>query len=87
MGRNKSSQKYRHKSFRLEKEVLQGFQLLCATYGIKFSTGLRWLIEEAIQQNTLKPFKRKESPSQTTKTGDDSLLPKMQPGDKEAGKE
>lgn len=86
MGRNKSSHNYRHKSFRIEKEVLQGFQQLCNTYGIKFSTGLRWLIEEAIQQNALKPVKRKENPSEKSKTGDDTLLPKMQQGDKDAGK-
>lgn len=55
MRRYKSLRDYRHTSFRLEKELLTKFMILCANIGISYSTGLRWLIEEAVQKKTLRP--------------------------------
>ena len=45
---------FRHTSFRLEKELLTDFIHLCAKIGISYSTGLRWLIQDAVQKQALK---------------------------------
>lgn len=55
MARNKPLREHRHTSLRLEKELLTRFSELCAKIDISISTGLRWLIEEAVQKKRLRP--------------------------------
>lgn len=55
MRRNKAQHEYRHTSLRLEKELLTKFETMCAKIGISYSTGIRWLIQEAVRKNELRP--------------------------------
>ena len=58
MDSNNSKREYRHTSLRLDKKQLAAFKTLCATIGVNVSTGLRWLVETAIQKGSVEPPKK-----------------------------